>query len=234
MQADARPKTRSATKIWLAVLSTITAGIAIVPPMIAAFRASPSASQNGNGNTAVIGSTVGSNNQTNNSYLSMWVEGARTIVGTNTRPAVVMPMGQAVPMSLQPALNPVVVAEFKEPEPGATGRIVTNASLMNEATWSPEPSRVPRLLTFVLRAEAIGSDEKPGTLDATLAREGRDICTVSLNTRTSPMGSGVRWADAVCTDTLPANGSATYKAKVKAFEMSPVAVRLTHVDSVKR
>jgi len=234
MQAESTQKSRLSVRIWLAIFSTIAAGIAIVPPAITAFRASPTAAQTGTGNVAVIGSTVGSNNVTTNTYLSMWVEGARTIVGSNPRPVVIQSGPSPTQTATAPALAtaPGANLESKEPERGAIGRLVINASLMNDASWSPEPSRVPRLLTFILRAEATSSDEKQGTMDATLFRDGRDVCTVSLNTKTSPLGSGVRWSDATCTDSLPPNGVVTYKAKVKAVEMTPVTVRLTYVDSI--
>jgi hypothetical protein len=240
---DEPRKPRNTVKVWLAILSTVAAGIAIVPPTITAFRASPTSSQSGTGNVAVVGSTVGSNNQTlnetHNTFLSMWVEGARTIVGAQPKAVLVQPV-QAAQLAPQPpqaqaAATPVALsmAEPATPEPGTVGRLVDNASLMNDATWSPISSRGTRLLSFIFRVEATVDEGKQGTLDATLAREGRDVCTVSLNTQTSPFNSGVRWGIATCADRLPADAAASYHVRVKAVELVPVTVRLVSVDGVK-
>jgi CarboxypepD_reg-like domain len=121
-----------------------------------------------------------------------------------------------------------------EPEPGAIGRLVTNSSLINDATWTVEPSRVNRLLTFSFYVEASSSGDKVGNLDATLFRQGKDICTISLNSKTSPLSAGVRNDRAICYDTLASNSGAVYRVKVKASEMVPVKIVLQVVDAVKK
>ncbi|MDB5800606.1 MAG: hypothetical protein JWL63_1545 [Rhodocyclales bacterium] len=230
---------KSKLKLWIAVVSAITAAVAIIPPAITVLRATPSVSQTGTGNSAVIGSTVGSNNQTTNTYLSMWVEGTRALVGISPTSQLTMvpapaPGAQAASPAASASPSPALASEPKDAEPGALGRVVDNASLMNAATWSPEPSRVARLLTFYLHVEATGTDEKQGSIDVALSREGRDVCTLSLNSRTSPISGGVHYGNSTCHDTLPANEMATYKTKVRSVEMSPVVIRLDYVDAVRK
>jgi hypothetical protein len=205
------------TRVWIAAVGAVGAAIAIIPPMVTAFRSGPGFNQQGTGNTAISGSTVNSNNRTNITYVSMWVDGLRAMVG-------------AKPLQSVLTIN----EENLVPEPGAIGTIVSNASLMGDATWSPEPSHINRFLSFYLHAEATGPDDKVGSVDATLARDGRDICTISLNTRTSPLGNGVRWGSSSCHDTLPANVTATYRARIKATDMSLIVVRLDRVDAVRK
>jgi CarboxypepD_reg-like domain len=140
------------------------------------------------------------------------------------------PVAQATSISSQPSPSSVDAV----PEPGAVGRLVTNASLINDATWAVEPSRVNRLLTFSFYVEASSNGDKVGNLDATLFRQGKDICTISLNSKTSPLSSGVRNDRASCYDTLASNSGAVYRAKIKASEMVPVKVVLYVVDAVKK
>jgi CarboxypepD_reg-like domain len=140
------------------------------------------------------------------------------------------PVPQATSTSSQPSPSSVDAV----PEPGAVGRLVTNASLINDATWAVEPSRVNRLLTFSFYVEASSNGDKVGNLDATLFRQGKDICTISLNSKTSPLSSGVRLDRASCYDTLVNNSGAIYRVKVKASEMVPIKVVLSTVDAVKK
>jgi hypothetical protein len=93
---------------------------------------------------------------------------------------------------------------------------------------------VNRLLTFSFSLEASSNGDKVGNLDATLFREGKNLCTISLNTKTSPLRGGVRFDNAVCYDTLISNSGATYRAKVKTLEMTPVKIVLNAVDAVKK
>lgn len=228
---------KSKLKLWIAVVSAISAAVAIIPPAITVLRASPSVSQTGTGNSAVIGSTIGSNNKTTNTYISMWVEGTRALVGISPKSQLTMvpaPAPGAQPASPAASPSSALASEPKEPEPGALGHVVENASLMNAATWGPEPSRVARLLTFYLHVEATGADEKQGSIDVALSREGRDVCTLSLNSKTSPISGGVHYGNSTCHDTLPANEMATYKTKVRSVEMSPVVIRLDYVDAVRK
>ncbi len=237
MNTDTSPpaKSKSHTKVWLAVVGVAGALIGIVPPMITAMRSVPTVSQPGNGNTANVGSTVNSNNQTQNTYVSMWFEGARTIFGAAPKSAQVQAMARSgvVPDPLEPPAAGVPQAKL-EPEPGALGSLVVNASLMNDATWSPEPSRVGRLLNFRFHVEASEVADKVGTLDVTLSREGKDVCTMSLNTKTSPFNNGVRWSNSDCLDTLAPNATVAYRARVKAADMVPMAVRLDVVRAVRK
>ena len=225
---------RPNTRVRIAVIGAIVAVIAVIPPLVTAWRSMSGMSQQGTGNTQINGRDINSNNQTNNTFVSMWVDGVRTLVGTNSKPVASMPAPMQRPaqaLDSQPATKPQPVPST--PEPGAIGAIVSNASLLGDATWSPDPSRVNRFLTFYLRAEAIGTNDKFGSLDATLAREGKDVCTISLNSQTSPLANGVRWGSSTCHDTLPANASVTYRARVKATDMNPIVVRLERVDAVR-
>jgi hypothetical protein len=143
------------------------------------------------------------------------------------------------PVSLAPAPIPLAAMPapamgFVDPEPGAIGRLVNNASLINGATWGPEPSRVNRLLHFDFHVEARAGSEDQGLLNVTLAREGRDVCTISLNSKTSPNHQGVRWGNATCTDTLPAQGNVQYQTRVQATDMLPIKVVLERVDAVRK
>lgn len=238
MSTDIPPpgKSKSHTKVWLALVGVIATAIGVVPPVITAMRATPTVSQPGSGNTANIGSTVNSNNQTQNTYVSMWVEGARTIFGAAPRSAQVQVAAAkpgVVPDPLEPPAAGVPQSKLV-PEPGALGNIVVNASLMNEATWSPEPSRIGRLLNFRLHVEAAEVVDKVGTLDVTLSREGKDVCTISLNTKTSPFANGVRWSNSDCLDTVMPNMTVAYRARVKAADMVPMAVRLDVVHAVRK
>lgn len=228
-------KAKSHTKVWLAVVGVVGTLIGIVPPVITAVRAIPTVSQPGNGNTANIGSTVNSNNQTHNTYVSMWVEGARTLFGAAPKTIQIQASNKAgvIPEPLEPPAAGVPQAKL-EPEPGALGNIVLNASLMNDATWGPEASRVGRLLNFRFHVEAAEVADKVGTLDVTLNREGKDVCTISLNTKTSPFTNGVRWSNSDCLDTLAPNAAVTYRARVKAADMVPMAVRLDVVHAVRK
>ncbi|WP_152606485.1 hypothetical protein [Aquabacterium sp. NJ1] len=235
MNTDTSPpgKSKSHTKVWLAVVGVAGSLIGIVPPVITALRSIPTVSQPGNGNTAMVGSTVNSNNQTQNTYVSMWVEGARTIFGAAPKSAQVAARSGVIPEPLEPPAAGVPQAKL-EPEPGALGTIVVNASLMNDATWGPEPSRVGRLLNFRFHVEASEVADKVGTLDVTLSREGKDVCTISLNTKTSALARGVRWGNSDCLDTLAPNAVVAYRARVKAADMVPMAVRLDAVHAVRK
>jgi hypothetical protein len=249
---EATPPVRSTShvKLWLAIIGVAGAAVAIVPPAITALRASPTVSQAGGNGTAIIGSTVDSHDRidnrishhatttTTNNYWSMWKAGAAAMLGggPSARPAA---PGQATPEALlqqQPTAAglPPPAPEPKEAEPGALGTLVNNASLLDSATWSPEASRVTRLLTFRLHAEGVSAEDKPGHLDATLTRDGHDVCTISLNTRTTRQAQGVRWDEAICHDTLVANQQVTYLAKVKASDMSPEVIRLESVNAVRK
>lgn len=232
-QNPPRSKAKSHTKVWLAVVGVVGTLIGIVPPAITALRSTPTVSQPGNGNTANIGSTVNSNNQTQNTYLSMWVEGARTILGAAPRSVQASTRPGVVPDPLEAPAAGVPQTRL-EPEPGALGNLVVNASLMNDATWGPEPSRVGRLLNFRFHVEASEVADKVGMLDVTLSREGKDVCTISLNTKTSPFNNGVRWGNSDCLDTLAPNAVAAYRARVKAADMVPMAVRLDVVHAVRK
>lgn len=235
MNTDLSPsnKAKSHTKVWLAVVGVVGSLIGIVPPVITAVRSIPTVSQPGNGNTAIIGGTVNSNNQTQNTYVSMWIEGARTIFGAAPRSAQASARSGVVPDPLEPPAAGVPQVKL-EPEPGALGNLVVNASLMNNATWGPEPSRVGRLLNFRFHVEASEVADKVGTLDVTLSREGKDVCTISLNTKTSPFANGVRWSNSDCLDTLAPNAAVAYRARVKAADMVPMAVRLDVVHAVRK
>ncbi len=234
-------KSSPRTKIWLSMIGLIGTVIGIVPPAITALRPTPGNTQNGNGNTINQGSTVNSNNTNNTTYLSMWTDGMKTIFGTpRVQPAQHgVSQIQRIQTPSEPNHIPTetksdmsLTAQTATPEPGAVGRLVDNASLANEATWSPEVSRVNRLLTFHFRAEATASDENPGTLDATLSRDGKDVCTISLNTQTSANSNGVRYANSICSDTVSAGSSYTYRAKVNVSGMIPIGVRLGQVDAI--
>lgn len=223
------------------MIGLIGTAIAIVPPAITALRPTPSNTQNGDGNTITQGSTVNSNNTNNATYVSMWIDGMKTIFGAprvQSAQHEVSPIQRIqkpseqnhVPTETKSDMS--LIAQTATPEPGAVGRLVDNASLANEATWSPEVSRVDRLLTFHFRAEATASEENPGTLDATLSRDGKDVCTISLNTQTSANSNGVRYANSICSDTVSAGSSYTYRAKVNVSGMMPIGVRLSHVDAI--
>lgn len=237
-------KPLSSIRVWLALLATAGAAVGIVPPAITALKSKPTVSQQGNGNVAIGEIKTDSHDVINTDahteshttylsmYQSMWMAGVRTLVGADTGKARTADIAMTPPAAgLPPNAQAQAQAQALAPERGALGRLLTHGSLMNESSWSPEPSQVRRLLSFALRVEATAPDDKQGTLDATLYRDGHDVCTLSLNTRTSPLGSGVRWADAACTDTLAPHASVTYKAKVRASEMTPVTVRLDHVDA---
>jgi hypothetical protein len=216
MAIDENFAKKSNVKVKLAVISALTGIIAIVPPLISAVRTGPAISQSGTGNSA----TVGSNNHTTNNYVSMWFEGAKTMVGVNQKPVI---------------STPTTSSESIQPEVGAIGTIVTNASLLNEIKWRPDPSRITRLLSFSFHVEATSPYDKQGSLDVTLAREDKDICTISLNNKTSrDYVPGVKAGDAACQDTLVANASASYTAKVKATEMRPLVIRLNHVSASRK
>jgi hypothetical protein len=140
-------------------------------------------------------------------------------------------------LNVQPASPeplPLPSAALAEPEPGALGRLVLNASLISEATWSPEASRVNRLLHFNFHVEARPITEAPGLINVTLTRAGKDVCTVSLNNKTSHMSSGVYWGDASCTDTLPTMANVTCTSRVQANGMMPIKVVLTEVQAVRK
>ncbi|MBI2732958.1 MAG: hypothetical protein HYX44_06585, partial [Aquabacterium sp.] len=51
---------------------------------------------------------------------------------------------------------------------------------------------------------------------------------------TSPFNNGVRWGNADCLDTLAPNAVAAYRARVKAADMVPMAVRLDVVHAVRK
>ena len=144
-------------------------------------------------------------------------------------PSAVVPVA-----SVEPLPVPVQSMGIVEPEPGSLGRIVHNASLINEATWSPEPSRVNRLLTFHFEVEARATNETQGIINMTLFRQGKDVCTISLNTKTSPNHDGVRWGNAICNDTVPANANVQYRTRVQAAEMLPIKILLAYVDAVRK
>ncbi|AFY44368.1 hypothetical protein [Nostoc sp. PCC 7107] len=120
------------------------------------------------------------------------------------------------------------------PQPGDIGRVVRNASLINEATWTVEPSPVNRVLTFKFYVEAASNGDKIGSVNATLFREGKDICTISVSSKTSPQSGGVHYEGSNCQDTLVKNSGATYGAKVKVLEMTPTKIYLDYVDAVQK
>jgi hypothetical protein len=231
---SASKKSSFSVKNWAVIITAVSSIIAIVPPLISAMRSNPSVSVSGTGNTSNVGSTVNSNNSIVNNYFSSWVDGVQKLTGLGGNPAAISsstPTLVAQPTSTAQTSPSTVDAE---PEPGAVGRLVVNPSLINDATWTTEPSRVNRLLTFSFHVEAASNGNKVGSLDTTLFREGKDICTISLNTKTSPLSGGVRLDNAVCYDTLASNSGATYRAKVKASEMTPVKIVLNYVDAVKK
>ncbi|HEY4214098.1 MAG TPA: hypothetical protein VGM84_21665 [Steroidobacteraceae bacterium] len=210
-------------KLWTGVISVGLAAIAVVPPVVATLNPHPTYSQGGHDNQQFNGGTFNSNTQTtNNNFFSRWKQGVRQIVGKSSESV-------AVPDAPGPQAR---AAEPKTAEPGALGTIVSNASLLNDSTWSPEVSRVTRLLTFAVRLEAVANGDKFGSINVVLARDGRNVCTISLNTQTSTKnGAGVRWGSSTCYDTLPANGAASYHAKVNAMEMTPITISLSSVQA---
>lgn len=149
-------------------------------------------------------------------------------------PAPVVAAPAPIPLATLPAPAMGIGGGFVDPEPGAIGRLVNNASLINGATWGPEPSRVQRLLRFDFHVEARAASEDQGLLNVTLAREGKDVCTISLNSKTSPNHQGVRWGHASCNDTLPAHGNVQYATRVQATDMLPIKVVLERVDAVRK
>ena len=141
----------------------------------------------------------------------------------------------AVPlMPAPPAAAPMTNTDGIEPEPGALGRLVTSASLLNDATWTADASRINRQLKFGLHVEASGSGELNGLLNVTLSRDGKDVCTLALNSRTSYNVNGVRKGETYCADVLPANVTAHYRARISSSAMTPLEVTLTHVDASRR
>jgi hypothetical protein len=149
-------------------------------------------------------------------------------------PAVAPVMAPAPSVAAAPVAVAATPMGIIEPEPGALGRLVTNASLISDATWSPEPSRVNRLLNFEFHVEARPTTEAAGLINVTLTRSGKDVCTVSLNTKTSPASAGVHWGVAYCSDSLLSQADVQYKTRVQATEMVPIKVVLTRVDAVRK
>lgn len=229
----------SALKKRAAMITAAAGLIATVPPIVTALRASPTTEQVGNGNSANTNSTVNSHNSTVTNtfktYLTAWVEGVKSMAGVSkaATPAVLAHATSSA-QAAAPAAAVSMTQNSGEPEPGAVGYVVSNASLINGATWIVEPSRVPRLLQFAFVAEAVSDDGKLGRLDATLSRDGKEICTISLNSRTSSLSGDVRMGESTCHDMLPGNSGATYRAKVKASEMVPVRIALRSVVATKR
>ena len=85
---SARASSKARPKLWIAVIGAGGAAIAVVPPRVTAFRSTAGINQQGAGNTAISGSTLNSNNTTHNTFISMWEEGARTLVGAGPKTVV--------------------------------------------------------------------------------------------------------------------------------------------------
>lgn len=128
----------------------------------------------------------------------------------------------------------VALSVTKEPLSWSQGQLANNVSLIGTAMWAPEKSKFTRFinLRFNVRATTNGTNNY-GSVNATLYREGKDICTISLNSKTSGSNSGVysEWAD--CKDTLSGNDAVIYRARIVSSEINLVSVGLESVNSTR-
>lgn len=222
-------------KKWAAVLGGVAVVLtAIIPPAVTALRQASNVAASGSG-VAIGGNVSATTNSSNTNivqtYFSAWADGAQTLAGADR---TARPPAQGSPSPQPTATLGTSNQQASNPEPGALGQLVTNASLMNDASWTVESSRVPRLLRIDLRVEGVPEPDKLGAIDVTLFREGKDVCSVNVNSRTSPRTNQATSDHVSCQDSLVGGRSFTYKARVKATAMTPIKVVLAGVHAVKQ
>jgi hypothetical protein len=149
-------------KKWALILSGIAAiAGAVVPLAIGYLNGAGNVSSHNNSSAAGrdINNTTNSNTTISNNYFYFWKHGIDILRGS--KPATIAPPQE---MPQRPASQPASVGSEKtvtstssrpaEPGPGELGRLVANTSLMNDSTWTIEPSIVPRSIEFTMTAGA--------------------------------------------------------------------------------
>lgn len=212
------------------VLIALASAIGMGPSVVSKFHSTPLTISAEGGGVAVNGkmrdiNNTNTTNTTNTTATNNYPQGGNGKTQTENDNKNLSPSGSNG--SLAPSSN-----VNEKPEADALGVLVTNASL-KDATWQPEVSRIKRSLGFRFYVEAITDGKKHGFVNVTLAREGKDICTISLDSAT-PWIAGNRREEASCIDTLPSDSAVIYRARIEASEMTPVVVKLIRVDAVKK
>lgn len=215
-------------KIIGGLIALISAIFGVGPSVVSKFHSTPSSISAEGGSTTNTGkmntdNTTTVNTTTTNNYLP---GGGGGVLAENEDKILLSSVNKGSP-AISSSVNDA-------PEVDALGILVMNASLLNNATWEPEISRITRSVNFRFYVEAVTDSEKYGYVNVTLTRDGKDICTISLNSKMSDSGKGVRRDEASCKDTLQSKSAVVYRAKVVASEMIPIVVKLIRVDAVKK
>lgn len=158
-----------------------------------------------------------------------WHEGYKVLTGSKNDSSTVDSKPQA-----NVATNSPRTCDASVPENLSLGRLGTNISLIDGSTWSTGSSCAERVLVFDLIGEAAPIDDQLGHANMTLRRDGKAICTFSINSLSSNKGQSGRYTIADCRDTLSKGIEPVYSIEAKSTNMTLTNITARSIDARKR